>query len=424
MASNALAAMLDELMGRDRNLAPTEKRSEPKWDDPEVCRYYLVDFCPHELFTNTRADLGPCEKIHDDHLRKEYHERYKKSSRVGRLGYEEDFLRYLQTLINDVEKRIRRGHQRLALNSMQGNLNGNPASQKEEKVKMLTERINDLVQKAEELGCEGKVEEAQGIMKLCDQLNEERTQLQNNPTPDPYNEPLKAMEVCTVCGALLVVGDAQQRVDEHIMGKQHSGYARIRAYVEGKRMKTKEEEEEKEAKLKQEREEREKEREKEREERRKKDEERKKEREEREKERERRKKRSRSRSRSRRSRSRDRKKRSRSRSRHRRRSRSRSRDRHHKSRRHRSRSRERSSRSEDKKRRSRSRDKSSKKSSRERSKSEDKQKESSRSEEIKVKTEQPCGDEDKAMETQVEIKEEIKTEPENEATDKEPGETN
>ena len=36
-----------------------------------------------------------------------------------------------------------------------------------------------LFSQAEELGCEGKVEEAQGIMKLCDQLNEERTQLQN-----------------------------------------------------------------------------------------------------------------------------------------------------------------------------------------------------------------------------------------------------
>ncbi|KAL4240660.1 Luc7-like protein 3 [Mactra antiquata] len=375
MASNALAQMLDELMGRDRNLAPTEKRSEPKWDDPEVCRYYLVDFCPHELFTNTRADLGPCEKIHDDHLRKEY----KKSSRAGRLGYEDDFLRYLQTLINDVEKRIRRGHQRLALNSMQGNVNGNPANQKEEKIQLLTSRINELVQQAEELGCEGKVEEAQGIMKLCDQLNEERSQLQNNPNPDPFHEPLKAMEVCTVCGALLVVGDAQQRVDEHIMGKQHSGYARIRAYVEGKRMKTKEEEEERETKLKTEREEREKEREKEREERRKRDEERKREREEREKERERRKKRSRSRSRGRRSRSRDRdRKKSSGHSRHGRRSRSRSRDRdrHHKSRRHRSRSRDRSSRSDEKKRRSRSRDRSSKKSSSERSvsrsKSEDK----------------------------------------------------
>ena len=54
------------------------------------------------------------------------------------------------------------------------------------------------------------------------------------PQTDQFNEPLKAMEVCTVCGALLVVGDAQQRVEEHIMGKQHSGYARIRSFVEQK----------------------------------------------------------------------------------------------------------------------------------------------------------------------------------------------
>lgn len=36
------------------------------------------------------------------------------------MGYEEDFVRFLQTMISDVEKRIRRGHQRLALNSAQG----------------------------------------------------------------------------------------------------------------------------------------------------------------------------------------------------------------------------------------------------------------------------------------------------------------
>ena len=43
------------------------------------------------------------------------------------------------------------------------------------------------------------------------------------------------MEVCTVCGALLVVGDVQQRIDEHLMGKQHAGYARIRAFVEAEK---------------------------------------------------------------------------------------------------------------------------------------------------------------------------------------------
>lgn len=33
----------------------------------------------------------------------------------------------------------------------------------------------------------------------------------------------KQMEVCEVCGAFLIVGDAQQRIDDHLMGKQHVG---------------------------------------------------------------------------------------------------------------------------------------------------------------------------------------------------------
>ncbi|XP_046574045.1 luc7-like protein 3 isoform X2 [Haliotis rubra] len=327
MAAGAAAALLDELMGRDRNLAPSEQRSETHWSDPEVCKYFLCGFCPHELFVNTRADLGPCDKIHDDLLRKEY----VKSSRFERMGYEDDFMRFLQGLISDVEKRIRRGHMRLALNSTQGSLNGNLPSQKEEKITMLTEKINELVNQAEQLGCEGKVEEAQGVMKLCDQLREERRQLENNETGAYYTDPEKTLEVCGCCSALLVVGDAQQRIDEHLMGKQHMGYARIRAFLEEHKQKKiqadVDEREAKEAKLAQEREEREKEREKEREDRRKKEKEKEDEK-KREREKEREKRRKRSRSRSRRSRSRDR----RSRSRDRRRSSSRDRKRRSRSR--------------------------------------------------------------------------------------------
>ncbi|PNJ66027.1 LUC7L3 isoform 23 [Pongo abelii] len=51
------AQLLDELMGRDRNLAPDEKRSNVRWDHESVCKYYLCGFCPAELFTNTRSDL-------------------------------------------------------------------------------------------------------------------------------------------------------------------------------------------------------------------------------------------------------------------------------------------------------------------------------------------------------------------------------
>ena len=42
---------------------------------------------------------------------------YVKSSRFEKMGYEQEFTKFLQGLINDVDKRIRRGEQRLILNS-------------------------------------------------------------------------------------------------------------------------------------------------------------------------------------------------------------------------------------------------------------------------------------------------------------------
>lgn len=51
-----------------------------------------------------------------------FHFRYTKSSKFGKVGYEEDFHRYLQSLVSDCERRIKRGHQRLALSNQQGSV--------------------------------------------------------------------------------------------------------------------------------------------------------------------------------------------------------------------------------------------------------------------------------------------------------------
>ncbi|XP_078257634.1 luc7-like protein 3 isoform X2 [Rhinoraja longicauda] len=354
MLSNA--QLLDELMGRDRNLAPDEKRQNVRWDDDSVCKYFLCGFCPAELFTNTRSDLGPCEKIHDDNLRKYY----EKSSRFMKVGYEKDFLRYLQNLMADVERRIRRGHARLALSqtTTTGTTTGGPVSKNEEKGQVLTEKIEELLEQIEELGSEGKVEEAQGMMKLVEQLKDERELLRSaSSTIESFAAQEKQMEVCEVCGAFLIVGDAQSRVDDHLMGKQHMGYAKIKATVEElKTVRKKTEEPERDDKLKREREEREIEREREREEREKKR--RREEEEEKEKEREREARRQRSHSRNRHSHSSRASERRRSRSRDRKRSRSKDREKK-RSRGDDRRSRERSERSRDRserKHRSRSRD--------------------------------------------------------------------
>ena len=43
---------------------------------------------------------------------------------------------------------------------------------------------------------------------------------------------MKAMEVCEICGAYLVKGDAESRISEHLKGKQHMGYAKLRATID------------------------------------------------------------------------------------------------------------------------------------------------------------------------------------------------
>jgi len=50
-------AMLDELMGKDRNEVDNDER-KMKWSDDRVCKHYLVSFCPNLLFANTKSDLG------------------------------------------------------------------------------------------------------------------------------------------------------------------------------------------------------------------------------------------------------------------------------------------------------------------------------------------------------------------------------
>ncbi|XP_069056145.1 luc7-like protein 3 isoform X4 [Pleurodeles waltl] len=341
-------------------------------DTEKVCKYYLCEYCPAELFTNTRSDLGPCEKIHDENLRKQY----EKSSRYMKMGYEREFLRYLQSLLAEVERRIRRGHARLALSQSQqaASQAAGHGGKNEEKVQVLTDKIDGLLQQIEELGSQGKVEEAQGMMKLVEQLKEEREMLTSTTsTIESFAVQEKQMEVCEVCGAFLIVGDAQSRVDDHLMGKQHMGYAKIKSTVEElkAKMRKRTEEPERDERLKKEREREERERDREEKERNKRREE-----EEKEKARHReRQKRSESRSRHssktsdrRSSRSRDHR---RSRSRDRRRSRSRDSARSHDraEKKHRSRSRDRRSKSRDHrshKHRSKSRERDQERKSKER----------------------------------------------------------
>ena len=58
--------LLEELM---TPLVPTVKKD---WRDKDVCKHFLVKFCPAELFANTRVDLGKCTLVHDPKIQQAY----------------------------------------------------------------------------------------------------------------------------------------------------------------------------------------------------------------------------------------------------------------------------------------------------------------------------------------------------------------
>ena len=78
----------------------------------QFCKLYLVKFCPHDLFVNTRADLGACSRVHDDEARELYE---KAPYSYRKQQYEDEFIRFAQSMLNEVERKIVKGKQRLAL---------------------------------------------------------------------------------------------------------------------------------------------------------------------------------------------------------------------------------------------------------------------------------------------------------------------
>jgi hypothetical protein len=67
-------------------------------------RLYIVDFCPHELFTNTKADLGACSKVHDDAMKRMYSEDEKPDAHK-RAQCQDEFLRFCQRMLTELQSR-------------------------------------------------------------------------------------------------------------------------------------------------------------------------------------------------------------------------------------------------------------------------------------------------------------------------------
>jgi len=233
---DANRALLDELMGADRNMLSEEKkRNRRNFFDENVCKYFLCGFCPHDLFTNTKSDLGPCPKSHDEVLKREWENCPTKS----RYPYESDFIRFLERQVNELDRRIEQHHKRL---EVQDAAEGTMPEQHQLRCAAIDAECEVLLRKIESLGEEGLVDEATACHEKLKTLKTEKETIQRASAKDfalknaQMNQissfvnqvPEKKMRVCEICGAYLVISDNEKRSASHLDGKQHVGFALIR----------------------------------------------------------------------------------------------------------------------------------------------------------------------------------------------------
>ncbi|TYI54011.1 hypothetical protein E1A91_D11G045900v1 [Gossypium mustelinum] len=180
---DAQRASLDELMGTARNLTDEEKKGyrEIRWDDKEVCAFYMVRFCPHDLFVNTRSDLGPCPRVHDQKLKESFEKSPRHDAYVPK--FEAELAQFCEKLVMDLDRRVRRGRERLA-QEVEPAPPAPLSAEKSEQLSVMEEKIKNLLEQVETLGEAGKVDEAEALMRKVEALNAEKTALAQQPQND------------------------------------------------------------------------------------------------------------------------------------------------------------------------------------------------------------------------------------------------
>ncbi|XP_023674965.1 putative RNA-binding protein Luc7-like 1 isoform X1 [Paramormyrops kingsleyae] len=220
-----MRALLDQLMGTARD--GDETRQRVKFTDERVCKSHLLNCCPHDILSGTRMDLGECSKIHDLALRADY----EIASKERDLFFELDAVDHLESFIADCDRRTELAKKRLA--ETQEEISAEVAA-KAEKVHELNEEIGKLLAKAEQLGAEGNVDEAQKVLQEVEKVRSKKRDAEEeyrNSMPASSFQQQK-LRVCEVCSAYLGLHDNDRRLADHFGGKLHLGFIQIREKLE------------------------------------------------------------------------------------------------------------------------------------------------------------------------------------------------
>lgn len=226
-ATEQMRAMLDGLMGTARDGSDSQ-RQHLHFTDPRVCRPFLLDCCPHDVFAFTKLDLGECNRVHDPALRADY----LNANKTKDYMYEVSALERLQTFVADSDRKTDLLKRRLA--ETQEELTAEETS-KLDKVHELTEKLGKKLAQLDKAVTEDDAEAKQKLTDEAERIKKKRALAEaeyrkvSRPASSHQQQNLR---VCDICAAYLGINDNDSRLADHYGGKLHLGFLEIREKLE------------------------------------------------------------------------------------------------------------------------------------------------------------------------------------------------
>lgn len=178
--------------------------------------------CPRRRLQ--RLDMGKCDKIHSEQLRREYQEARQRKD----YGYEADWLRSLQRIAADNDHLIAR--QKARIEETQDKEVDMQVAETHRKIADAEERVKQLDTEIDELTAELKLDEVKtkndAKEALAVQLKDLHDLLRSQEKSSTGGT--QKLRVCEVCGAQLSALEIDERLADHFGGKMHVGVKMIR----------------------------------------------------------------------------------------------------------------------------------------------------------------------------------------------------
>ncbi|CED82887.1 Spliceosome subunit [Phaffia rhodozyma] len=196
--------------------------------DDKVCKNYLCGTCPHIVFTNTKMDLGPCPRAHQEKLQIEYQlAKLDRPDDAAIARIENEWQSNIFMFVDDCDRRIHTSQKRLEKTPEE---NAKTTALMRE-IGEIEISIQDGTAEIEQLGEAGKVDESIQKLAAVDALKAEKAdkerELQQLAETSGASGHQK-LRVCEVCGAYLSILDSDRRLADHFGGKMHLGYKELR----------------------------------------------------------------------------------------------------------------------------------------------------------------------------------------------------